>query len=202
MLAGMRGAQKIGLGALAAIGLAGTGFIGSRYLGKPAPIEMRQGVVTADGEALVHVVGAVKKPGLVTLRTSERVNDAIDKAGGATEDADLNGINLAQRVVDGMQITVASKTEVATGDTGSGVSVPEPTKAASSSAAVAPGGTIAINSADATQLEELPGVGPATSAKIIEYRQAHGGFKTIDELMEVKGIGPKKLEKMRPYLRL
>lgn len=196
MLAGMRDKQKIGLVALAAIGLAGTGLVGSRYLGKPAPIEMTQGVVTADGEALVHVVGSVKKPGLIKLRSSERVNDAIAKAGGPTEDADLTGINLAQKVVDGMQITVATKDD---GGVGS-VTVPEASKGAST--AVAPGGAIALNSADATQLEELPGVGPATAAKIIEYRQTHGGFKSVDELMEVKGIGPKKMEKMRPYLKL
>ena len=152
MLAGKREKQKVGLAALVVIGLAGAGFAGSRFLGKPAPIEMTQGVVTADGEALVHVVGEVKKPGLIKLRSSERVNDAIAKAGGPTEDADITGINLAQKVVDGMQITVASKGEGGVG----GVTVPEPSKGSSST--VAPGGAIALNSADATQLEELPGV--------------------------------------------
>lgn len=201
MFAGMKAAQKLGVVGLAVLGLGATGVVGAKYLNKPAPIEMTSGVVAGEREAVVHVTGAVKKPDLYTLRTSQRVNDAIKAAGGATEDANLEGINLAQHLVDGMQISVASKS----GDSPGGITIPNTSSKSTSSSkstAAAPGAMISINSADATQLDELPGVGPATARAIIEYRTAHGGFKTVDELMEVKGIGPKKLEKMRPFVRL
>lgn len=158
---------------------------------------------------VVHVVGAVKKPGMIELEGQARVSEAIDRAGGATSDADLSGLNLAGLLQDGVQIRVPKKGDVAA------VAAPEeaisaeivpakstPKSSSSSSSAKPAAKSISLNTASASELDRLPGVGPATAAKILEYRKAHGGFASIDELLAVKGIGPKKLADMRPYLRL
>lgn len=194
--------QKLGIAGLSVAGLVACGFVGASFLNRPANLEVKQGLAATDAgaEVVVHVTGAVESPGLVRLTGRERVDDAIKKAGGATKDANLDGINLAARVVDGMQIVVATKGEEQASST---VSVPTGSSATQLiEQTSAPGGLISINSASAAQLEEIPGIGPVTAKKIIEYRQTHGGFKSIDELMQVKGIGPKKLENMRPYVKL
>lgn len=193
--------QSFGLGLVALVGAIGVGYIGSGYFRKPDAVGIAQGTAlpTQAGDVVVHVTGAVAKPGLVTLSASARINDAIERAGGPTKDADLGTVNLAARVMDGMQIVVARQGD----DVASSVSMPEgKASPASPVAPVAAAGQISINSASAAQLEELPGVGPAIAGRIVEYRQANGGFKSIDEIERVKGIGPKKLESMRPYLRL
>lgn len=193
--------QSFGLGLVALVGAIGVGYIGSGYFRKPDAVGIAQGTAlpTRAGDVVVHVTGAVAKPGLVTLSGSARINDAIERAGGPTKDADLGTVNLAARVMDGMQIVVARQGD----DVASSVSMPEgKASPASPAAPVAAAGQISINSASAAQLEELPGVGPAIAGRIVEYRQANGGFKSIDEIERVKGIGPKKLESMRPYLRL
>lgn len=157
---------------------------------------------------VVHVVGAVKKPGMIELEGPARVSEAIERAGGATSDADLSGLNLAGLLQDGVQIRVPKKGEVAA------VAAPEEAisaeivpvkstpKSSSSTSGKPAAKSISLNTASASELDRLPGVGPATAAKILEYRKAHGGFASIDELLAVKGIGPKKLADMRPYLRL
>lgn len=157
---------------------------------------------------VVHVVGAVKNPGMMTLEGQPRVADAIDQAGGATADADLSGLNLAGLLQDGVQIRVPKKGDVAAiaspeeAVTAEIVPAKATPKASSSSSGRPAPKSISLNTAGASELDRLPGVGPATAAKIIEYRKAHGGFASIDELLAVKGIGPKKLADMRPYLRL
>ncbi len=170
----------------------------------------------------VHVVGLVAKPGLYTFPVGSRVQDAIDKAGGPLKDADLDVLNLAQKLEDGAQLRIAGKGNVPVkleglpegsfglvGPVSSGpppsarVSTgPRSSSSSSKSASKPSAHSISLNTASATELDRLPGVGPATAAKILDYRREHGGFTSVDELLAVRGIGPKKLADIRPFVRL
>lgn len=154
---------------------------------------------------IVHVGGLVKKPGIVRLPIGARVFEAIDKAGGALAGADIEQVNLAQKLEDGQKVYLPKKGEAPPAEiaplAGSSGGNSEAKGRTSKSAALAPK-SISLNSASASQLDRLPGVGPSTAAKILEYRRDHGGFVNIDELLSVKGIGPKKLAAMRPFLKL
>src|SRR5262245_54927723 len=137
---------------------------------------------TSGGVVLAHAAGAVRQPGLYTLAEGDRVADLLDLAGGPTRAADLDRVNLAAPVADGSQVVVPRRGEpvpppVATG--GDGVD--------------APAALVDVNLADPTELEVLPGVGPATAAAIVEYREANGPFTSVDELIDVPGIGEAKL---------
>jgi competence protein ComEA len=138
-----------------------------------------------DTRAVVHVVGAVHRPGVYRLAAGARVQDAIARAGGATGGADLQAINLAAKVADGQQVVVPRRAPAASRAT------------TSTPAATTPSGPLSLNSATAEQLDTLDGVGPATAQKILEYRTAHGGFSSVDDLAQIPGIGPKKLESLR-----
>jgi len=164
------------------------------------------------GEVVVQVVGAVKRPGVIRLPAGGRVADAVEEAGGGTADADLGRINLAARATDGTQIRVPRVTDPE--DAGETI-VGAPAAASMMNAAPvgvtesappvvdpAAGGGVSINSASQAELESLPGIGPALAQRILEYRQANGPFRSIDELDAVKGIGPKSLAKLRPFLKL
>lgn len=142
---------------------------------------------------VVHVVGAVKHPGLYTLPSDSRANDAMAAAGGPTQDADLEAVNLASRLSDGQQIRVPVK--------GQPVQYPSQPSFPRRRAKTA-SGTVSLNTATLEQLEGLPGVGPATAQKIIDYREAHGSFTDVGQLREVGGIGEKKMERIEPYVRL
>ena len=126
--------------------------------------------------AFVHVVGQVKSPGLYELPAGSRIVDAIAAAGGFAPTADQATLNLAQVIEDGQQIVVAAQG-----------AAPQPAVGA-----VAAGGKVNLNSADATALETLDGIGPALAQRILAYRTAHGGFRTVNDLQNVAGIGPKK----------
>ncbi len=160
----------------------------------------------AGGKVMVYVTGEVNKPGVLELPANARVVDAIHKAGGPTKDGDVEALNLAARVEDGQKITVAKRG--APGEVVKGAttlvpprsSTPEAAKGTASSAKKQPAGPINVNTADASQLSTLPGVGPKTAATIIEYRQKNGAFRSMQDLDKVKGLGPKKLEKMAPYV--
>jgi competence protein ComEA len=150
----------------------------------------------AGGEVVVHVVGAVEAPGVQRLPVGARVIDAIDAAGGASPDADLGRINLAAVLADGQQVYVLRPGETPP--------LPPPGAGAAglggSGGSGAPGGTgglVDINTASAAQLEELPGVGPTTAAAIISHRDQHGPFASVDDLLDVRGIGEAKLEQLR-----
>ena len=146
----------------------------------------------ATGPVVVHVAGAVASPGLYRLGGDARVADALDAAGGPAADADLDALNLAAKVADGERVYVARRGEVP----------PAAVAASGASGAGAPAGPLDLNSATAEQLEDLPGVGPATAAAIVAYRQEKGRFRSVDELLEVRGIGEAKLAAIRPKVRV
>jgi competence protein ComEA len=150
---------------------------------------------------VVHVAGAVKNPGIVRIPRGSRVDDAVRAAGGFSSKADADLVNLAQPLEDGVQVYVPRKGEsvVVEGRVGS-VSPSGATVRGLAGRQETPAGKINLNTASAEQLESLPGVGPATARAILEYRKQNGGFQSVDELIEVRGIGPKKLEQIRPYV--
>jgi competence protein ComEA len=136
--------------------------------------------------SVVHVAGAVRRPGVYRLAAGARVQDAVRRAGGTRDGADVNGINLAAKVVDGQQVVVPAR-----GRAGAGA------VAAAPGATAAAGPPISLNNATAEQLDTLDGVGPATAQKIIAWRTQHGGFRSVADLGQVPGIGPKKLAALR-----
>ncbi len=148
---------------------------------------------------VVHVSGAVKKAGVYRLSPDSRVADAIEQAGGATEHADLDALNLAEPLHDGQQIHVPRKDETHTPALASN-SASRASRSAPKTAAAAPQFPVNLNTATAEQLEAIPGIGPVLAQRIIEYRQMHGRFQSVDDLLEVHGIGAKRLENMRPYV--
>lgn len=148
------------------------------------------------GPVVVHVAGAVVSPGVYALAPGARVIDAVEAAGGLAPDAMADAVNLAAPVGDGQKVYVPRVGEAAA--IIAGVSGGE----GASPGAVPAGGTtssapVNINSATADELDTLPGVGPATAAAIIDHRQQHGPFATVDDLTDVRGIGPTKLEALR-----
>jgi len=143
---------------------------------------------------VVHVVGAVRRPGLYRLREGARVADAVARAGGATGVAELAALNLAAPLVDGVQVLVPSRSASPAG-VGSAESDSAPGAAVGPAAAV--GAKPSLSSATAEQLDELPGVGPVTAQKILDYRAEHGPFRSVDDLDAVPGIGPVRIEQLR-----
>jgi competence protein ComEA len=172
-------------------------LLGARYLrssapptAAAAPASHAVSVSSGGRSAVVDVAGAVRRPGVYELEAGARVLDAVRRAGGARHGANLAAINLAARLADGQQIVVpagaapASSPTAAPGDPAASASVP-----------------VSLGSATLDQLETLDGVGPATAQKIVAYRTQHGGFRSIDDLANVPGIGPKKLAAIRPHVQ-
>jgi competence protein ComEA len=198
----------LAVGVLVAVGLA---FLGASS--PPAQLTLPRadaGSAPADGApetsvpattpvtVTVHVAGQVVSPGVYAVPSGGRVADAVVAAGGTAAEADVEQLNLAARVSDGERVYVPKKGEAA----------PVPTRPASpagiagGTAAGAPAGPVDLNAATAEQLEALPGVGPATSKAILAYRSSHGRFRSVTELLEVPGIGPAKLEALRPLVKV
>jgi competence protein ComEA len=160
----------------------------------------------ADGPVVVSVVGLVHKPGLVTLAPGARIADALTAAGGALDGADLIGLNMARRVTDGEQIIVgivaapgqpaAMGSSISAGPSAAAPAQTPPGKTPASS------GLVDLNAATVEELDALPGVGPVTAAAIIAWRDANGRFTSIDQLGDVDGIGPARLEKLRALVRV
>jgi len=135
---------------------------------------------------VVHVCGAVKSPGVLKLKDGDRIVDAIDKSGGATEEANLDALNLAAKLNDGQKIYVPKQ----------GEQIPEEATALSdSNSTTSP--LININTATADQLDVLPGVGEVLAQRIIDYRKSKGNFSSVEQLRNVEGIGPKKFEQIK-----
>lgn len=147
---------------------------------------------------VVHVAGNVERPGLVSLPGGSRVADALAGAGGATTQADLDALNLARVVVDGEQIYVPAPGEVPPGQA-SNQSVPS-AGSSTGRAGESPVGPVNLNTAQESELDALPGVGPAIAGRIVAWREQHGGFTEVEELTEVSGIGPATLERLRPLV--
>lgn len=185
---GSRSTVVIWLVAAALAVVAGMRLLGG---GDPAapPVRVDGGVTKkaaeADAELYVHVAGAVRRPGLVRLPPGTRVAAALERVGGPTARADLTVVNLAARVQDGQQIVVPVAGRVAGGD-----------------ALAAAGAKIHLSTATTEQLDEVDGIGPTLAERIIEYRDAHGGFRSLQELSEVEGIGEKRLATLREALQL
>jgi competence protein ComEA len=137
----------------------------------------------ATRDVVVHVAGAVQRPGVYRLPLGARVADAVKRAGGLEPDAEEDAINLAARLSDGQQVVV-----------------PAP-GAGGAAVAGADGGPISLGSATAEQLDEIEGIGPVTAEKIIEFRDQHGGLSSIDQLDEISGIGPSTMEALRAGLQ-
>lgn len=144
-------------------------------------------------EVVVHVAGAVMRPGVYRLPAGSRVDDAIVAAGGGIGTAAIDGLNRARILADGEQVYVPTAEEAAAG-------VAAPSASSGTATSGAAGGTIDINRATAAELEGLPGVGPATAQKIVEDRETNGPFTKPEDLMRVPGIGAKKFESMREYV--
>ena len=142
------------------------------------------------GRLVVDVAGAVRRPGVYRLPAGARVQDALRRAGGATRGANAAAVNLAAKVADGQQILVPERAPAV----GAGPA------SSPGAGGTAPTGPVSLNGATADQLDQLDGVGPATAAKIIAWRTANGGFSSVDDLAQVAGIGPKKLEALRPQV--
>lgn len=188
--AGVLIAGLAAIGVTAAI-LGACSAVGGAHGGSAsASVEPVVGVVSAEASssqasAVIHVVGEVKKAGLYALPSGSRVSDAVAAAGGATKKADLSLVNLARTVTDGEQIRVPAKGETAA--------------AATEDASTAPA-VVNLNTATQQQLETLPRVGPSMAQRILAYRQENGGFRSVDELRNVSGIGDKTFEALKDFV--
>ncbi len=154
---------------------------------------------------LVHVAGAVVRPGLVRVPNGARIADAIAAAGGGLPDADLDRLNLAAKVADGQRVPVAKIGAPVVSSPGDGSSTgtgPSTDVASGTDASgTAPGGgPIDLNSATAAQLETLPGIGPSFAAAIIRERDRRGGFTNVEQLRDVRGIGEKRFAELKPLV--
>jgi competence protein ComEA len=173
----------------------------------------------------VYVCGAVRNAGVYRLAQGSRVVDAVSRAGGLAKDADAEMINLATPLSDGMKVDVPRKgahaasmgdaawsSDIAGEDTGVEIASPalgshhrrssRRPSGRSGTHKLQPGQSIDINTATASELAQLPGVGPSLARRILEYREANGPFQAIDDLENVSGVGPSKLAKMEPFIKL
>ena len=208
--------QKIILGILIAI-VAGfvCYYVYAKEDNNSIPIDLENNIDTeeeqekySDNTILVHVSGAVNKEGVVELKVDSRISDAIEKAGGIKEEASMEIINLAYKLEDGMKIHIPTKQEMESDSkakeeiteqyvtTSSGGANKEEREGSNS---VTPT-KVNINTATQTQLETLPGIGPSTATKIINYRKEKGKFSKIEEIKEVSGIGESKYNKIKDLI--
>ena len=157
---------------------------------------------TNDDIVIIHITGSVKNPGIVKLKEGSRIEDAIEAAGGLTENADITKVNLAYVVEDGTKIKIPSALEEDIGDediidskSGDNIIIEENTVSSNNSTQ-----TININKATEKEFETLPGIGPSLASKIIEYRNQNGKFESIEDIKNINGIGDNKYEKIKDLI--
>jgi competence protein ComEA len=174
-------ALVLALGLLALLAVAGRSLSGGGASppGTANALVAAPSTKTVESKLVVHVTGAVSQPGLYRLEEGSRVADAVARAGGATASADSAAVNLAAPLADGMQVLIPSRVAGAAG-----------------TAAPAPG-RVSLNAASVSELDELPGIGPVTAQKIVDYRTAHGGFESVDDLDAIPGIGAVRIDQLR-----
>ncbi|MEA2313015.1 MAG: competence protein ComEA [Solirubrobacteraceae bacterium] len=198
--------RQLALGALALLALVGLGAWYSSHSGAAAraPLATAPALKVSGGAGsaavvVVHVAGAVRDPGVYRLKSGSRVDDAIARAGGARPRADLSALNLAAKLEDGRQVLVPLRPPA-------GGAAAAPTASGPAGTTTSPGAAPAVplnlNTATAEQLDALDGIGPATAAHILQYRQEHGGFGSVEELDQVSGIGEKRMETLRRQVRV
>jgi competence protein ComEA len=157
-----------------------------------ATIAIARGDAGSGGRLIIDVAGEVRKPGVYRMAQGARIEDALERAGGATARADLSQINRAAKLEDGRQVLVPRRAPRA-----------QPGTAAPAGPSPAtPAQPVNLNTATLEQLDTLDGVGPTTAQKIIDFRTAHGGFGSVDELDQIPGIGAKKLAALREQVRV
>jgi competence protein ComEA len=176
-----RRALVLAAAALVLLAVAGRTLAGAGAAAEAPPAQLVAEPAAAAPKLVVHVAGAVREPGLYRLDEGSRVADAVARAGGAAASADTSAVNLAAPLVDGMQVVVPARAATAGAD-GPASSAPRP---------------VSLSSATLEQLDALPGVGPVTAQKILDYRSAHGGFRSVDDLDAIAGIGPARVEQLR-----
>ena len=154
----------------------------------PPPASGTSATGTPSARVVVDVVGAVRRPGLYRLESGSRIADAVARAGGATPKADLAQVNLAAPIADGEQVVVPKR--------GLPAGAP-PAAGGSGGSGGTPAAPVQLSTATLEQLDSLPGIGPVTAQKILDYRTKHGAFSSVDELDAVPGIGPARLDQLR-----
>ncbi len=158
---------------------------------------------SSDDEVIVHVTGSVKSPGVVKLKEGSRIEDAIEAAGGLTENADISKVNLAFVVEDGTKIRIPSSLDEDIGDgdvvdsgSGENIVVEENTTTSSGKS----GQVVNINKASESELETLPGIGASLAGRIVEYRSQNGRFASVEDIKNVSGIGESKFNSIRDFI--
>jgi competence protein ComEA len=181
-------AVLVALAALVALGLIGRRLAdaGTATTAAPPRAPLAQLKPAAPIRLVVHVAGAVRRPGVYRFRDGERVADAVARAGGSTRNADLSALNLAAPLSDGVQVLVPAAAPV---------DAAPPSGAEPGGSPV--GGKVHLSAASADELDELPGVGPVTAQKIVDWRIQHGPFRTLEDLDAIPGIGPARIEQLR-----
>jgi competence protein ComEA len=192
--------QQLVVYAAAALAIA---LIGVRYLKQEAqpavsaapPAAVKVGHERGGGAAYVHVTGAVRRPGVYRVPSWARLDAAIRRAGGATRRADMQGVNLAAKVADGQQVIVPVRVSAA-------AATPSAPDGMAGATAAVPAAPISLNTATVEQLDQLEGIGPTTAQKILDWRKQHGGFRSVDDLRQISGIGPKRFDSLKDKVRM
>jgi competence protein ComEA len=179
------------LATLALVRIVGDGETGRGGGAPPVRVDRSAGATAPGGEpagVYVHVAGRVRRPGLYRVPANARVAEAVERAGGPASGAEVAAVNLAARVEDGQQIVLPRTGTAAAASRGAALGGP--------GSAAAAGAKLSLAQASQAQLEELDGIGPTLAKRILEYRDANGGFRSLGELKEVEGIGEKRFQSL------